>query len=264
MTRVLLRFFLAVAVTFGIAFSFAGPAAAQAPRPSKDDLKAPPELPKMAPAPTVLGMINKVDDENVLVLDLSTGGRVRIALRPDVAPKTVERIKILARQGFYDGTIFHRVIEDFMAQGGDPTGTGQGGSKLPNLEPEFNDLPHVRGAVSMARAQAENSANSQFFIVLQPVLKIDRLYTVFGRVTDGMQYVDAIARGEPPENPSKIIKASIAADNVPPPAPQTPIPDAATTEGLKSLGLTPGMTPGAGIFATPPETPAPPPTPPTA
>jgi cyclophilin family peptidyl-prolyl cis-trans isomerase len=245
--RVFLRFILAVAVTLGIAFSMAGPAAAQGAPPSKDDLKAPAELPKMAPAPTILGMVNNVDDENVLVLDLSTGGRVKIVLRPDVAPKTVERVKILARQGFYDGTIFHRVIDAFMAQGGDPTGTGQGGSKLPNLEPEFNDLPHVRGAVSMARAQAENSANSQFFIVFQPVLKLDRLYTVFGRVIEGMQYVDAIARGEPPENPSRILKASIAADHVPPPPPQTPIPAAATTQGLKSLGL-----PGLNLGTAPP------------
>ncbi len=249
--RIMLRFFLAVALTLGIGFALAAPAAAQPPRPSKEDLKAPPVLPKMAPAPTVAGTVANIDDENVLVLDLSTGGRVKIVLRPDVAPKTVERIKTLTRQGFYDGTIFHRVIDGFMAQGGDPTGTGQGGSKLPNLEPEFNDLPHVRGAVSMARAQAENSANSQFFIVFQPVLKIDRLYTVFGRVIEGMQYVDAIARGEPPENPSKIIKASIAADHVPPPAPQTPIPMTATSDALKSLGL-PGLTPGTTPGITPP------------
>ena len=111
-----------------------------------------------------------------------------------------------------------------MAQGGDPTGTGQGGSKLPDLEPEFNDLPHVRGAVSMARATAPNSANSQFFLVFQPVLKLDRSYTVWGRVVSGMDYVDAIVRGEPPENPSKIVKASIAADKIAPPAPSIPIP----------------------------------------
>ena len=159
--------------------------------------------------------------ENTLLLDLSTGGRVTIAMRPDVAPKHVERIKTLVRQHFYDGTIFHRVIDGFMAQGGDPTGTGTGGSKLPNLKAEFNDLPHVRGAVAMARAGEVDSANSQFYIVLQPSLKLDRNYTVWGRVTDGMAYVDAIEKGEPPANPSKIVQASIAADHVPPPAAST-------------------------------------------
>jgi peptidylprolyl isomerase len=195
--------------------------------PSKADLKAPPVLPKMGPAPTLPGSVATIDEENVLVLDLSSGGRVRIVMRPDAAPKHVERIKTLAREGFYDGTVFHRVIEGFMAQGGDPTGTGQGGSKLPDLAAEFNDLPHVRGAVSMARAQGLDSANSQFFIVFQPVLKLDRTYTVWGRVISGMEFVDAIAKGEPPENPSRIVKASIAADKVPPPAPASPIPAAA-------------------------------------
>ncbi len=155
--------------------------------------------------------------ENTLVLDLSTGGRVTIGMRPDVAPKHVERIKTLVRQHFYDGTIFHRVIDGFMAQGGDPTGTGTGGSKLPNLKPEFSDLPHVRGAVAMARAGELDSANSQFYIVLAPSLKLDRNYTVWGRVTSGMEFVDAIEKGEPPANPSKIVQASIAADHVPPP-----------------------------------------------
>lgn len=197
------------------------------PGPSARDLKPIPVLPKMAPPSNLPGMVVRIDPENVLDLDLSTGGRVRIVMRPDVAPHHVERIKTLTRQGFYDGTVFHRVIEGFMAQGGDPTGTGQGGSKLPDLDPEFNDLPHVRGAVAMARAQAENSANSQFYIVLQPVLKLDRNYTVWGRVISGMQYVDAIEKGEPPANPSRIIKASIEADKVPPPAgvvAATPIP----------------------------------------
>ena len=159
--------------------------------------------------------------ENTLVLDLSTGGRVTIAMRPDVAPKHVERIKTLVRQHFYDGTVFHRVIDGFMAQGGDPTGTGTGGSKLPNLKAEFNDLPHVRGAVAMARAGDVDSANSQFYIIFQPTLKLDRNYTVWGRVTSGMDFVDAIERGEPPANPSRIVQASIAADNVPPPAAST-------------------------------------------
>nr|WP_310524912.1 peptidylprolyl isomerase [Polymorphobacter sp.] len=195
-------------------------------KPSKEDLKPPPVLPKMGPPPTVAGMVATFSDEDVLFLDLSTGGRVKIIMRPDVAPKHVERVKTLVRQGFYDGTVFHRVIDGFMAQGGDPTGTGQGGSKLPDLTPEFNDLPHVRGAVSMARAQSLDSANSQFFIVFQPVMKLDHTYTVWGRVVSGMEFVDAIVRGEPPENPSKIVKASIAADKVAPPAPSTPIPAA--------------------------------------
>jgi cyclophilin family peptidyl-prolyl cis-trans isomerase len=210
-------------------------------RPDPKDLKAPPVLPKMAAPSNLAGMVAEVSPENVLYLDLSTGGRVKIVMRPDVAPKHIERIRTLTRQGFYDGTVFHRVIEGFMAQGGDPTGTGQGGSKLPDLEPEFNDLPHVRGAVSMARAQALNSANSQFFIVFQPVLKLDRTYTVWGRVIEGMAHVDAIVRGEPPENPSRIVKASIGADNVPPPAPSTPIPAAAIT--LPGLPTTPATPP---------------------
>jgi cyclophilin family peptidyl-prolyl cis-trans isomerase len=164
------------------------------------------------------------DTQNLLLLDLSTGGRVTIWLRPDVAPLMVERIKTLTRQHFYDGLAFHRVIDGFMAQGGDPKGDGTGGSTLPDLKAEFNYLPHVRGAVSAARSDKEDSANSQFFIVFQPRLSLDKKYTVFGRVIDGMQYVDSIERGEPPANPSRIVHAYIAADNPPayvagPPAP---------------------------------------------
>ena len=166
----------------------------------------------------------EADPENVLLLDLSTGGRVAIQLRPTAAPKHVERIKTLVRQNFYNGVVFHRVIEGFMAQTGDPTGTGEGGSPLPDLAAEFNILPHVRGAVSMARASDPNSANSQFFIMLAPRLTLDRNYTVFGRVVSGMAYVDAIERGEPPANPSRILRASIASDNIPPPAPGEAIP----------------------------------------
>ncbi len=227
---------LATALLFGIGLA-ATPALAQAPPPpSKADLKPPPVLPKMGPPPTVQGMVAPASDEDILYLDLSTGGRVKIVMRPDVAPRHVERIRTLVRQNFYDGTVFHRVIEGFMAQGGDPTGTGQGGSKLPDLEPEFNDLPHVRGAVSMARAQTLNSANSQFFIIFQPALKLDRSYTVWGRVIGGMEFVDAIARGEPPENPSRIVKASIATDKAPAPPPMSPIPPA--------LPAVPGAGPG--------------------
>lgn len=155
------------------------------------------------------------DPENILFLDLSTGERVAIRLMPEWAPNHVERIKTLARQGFYNGNPFHRVIDGFMAQTGDPTGTGQGGSPLPDLAEEFNMLPHVRGTVSMARAQDENSANSQFFIVFYPRFALDRTYTNFGRVISNMPAVDAIARGEPPENPTRILQASIAADRLP-------------------------------------------------
>jgi cyclophilin family peptidyl-prolyl cis-trans isomerase len=152
------------------------------------------------------------DLENTLYLDLSTGGRVTIQMYPTVAPAHVERIKTLARKGFYNGIIFHRVIEGFMAQTGDPTGTGEGDSDLPDLKAEFNPMPHLRGTVSMARTNEPDSANSQFFICFQPRFSLDKKYTVFGRVTGGMQYVDAIARGEPPETPDRIVKASIAAD----------------------------------------------------
>lgn len=157
-----------------------------------------------------------VTPEETWNLDLSTGGRVSIQLRPDVAPHSVERIKALTRQGFYNGLIFHRVIEGFMAQGGDPAGTGTGGSELPDLAAEFNGLPHVRGAVGMARAQDPNSANSQFYIMFVPRLNMDRNYTVFGRVVAGMNFVDTIERGEPPINPTRIIRASLGSDNVPP------------------------------------------------
>ena len=158
-----------------------------------------------------------IDQDNILHLDLSTGGRVSIMMFPGVAPAHVERIKTLARQGFYNGLTFHRVIEGFMAQTGDPTGTGTGSSALPDLTAEFNAVPHLRGTVSMARATDPNSANSQFFICFQPRFSLDNTYTAFGRVIAGMQYVDAIARGEPPAQPDRILQASIAADNIAPP-----------------------------------------------
>ncbi|WP_226700557.1 peptidylprolyl isomerase [Qipengyuania gaetbuli] len=158
------------------------------------------------------------DPENILLLDLSNGERVAIRLMPSWAPNHVERIKTLAREGFYDGVIFHRVIDGFMAQTGDPTGTGQGGSTYPDLEEEFNFMPHVRGTVSMARAASEDSANSQFFIVFYPRFSLDKRYTNFGRVISNMDAVDRINRGEPPQNPTRIMQASIAADNKPAPA----------------------------------------------
>jgi len=173
------------------------------------------------------------DLENMLVLDLSTGGRVTIQMFPAVAPAHVERIKTLTRQGFYNGVVFHRVIDGFMAQTGDPKGTGQGGSELPDLKAEFNDTPHLRGTVSMARTNEPDTANSQFFICFQPRFSLDKKYTVFGRVTSGMQFVDAIERGEPPVNPSTVTQASIASDNVAPPAFAAPVaavaPEAAIT-----------------------------------
>lgn len=156
------------------------------------------------------------DPENILLLDLSNGERVAIRLVPEWAPKHVERVKTLTAEGFYDGVIFHRVIEGFMAQTGDPTGTGLGGSELPDLEAEFNMLPHVRGSVAMARqADNKNTANSQFFIVFYPRFSLDRNYTNFGRVISNMPAVDAIQRGQPPRDPTTILQASLASDNKP-------------------------------------------------
>lgn len=151
---------------------------------------------------------NMADD--TLTLTLDSGGDVVIKLRPDLAPGHVERISTLAKEGFYDGVVFHRVIPGFMAQGGDPTGTGMGGSKLPDLKAEFNAEPHVRGVCSMARAQNPNSANSQFFICFDDATFLDRQYTVWGVVESGMEHVDALPKGEPPRTPGKIIKATVA------------------------------------------------------
>ena len=189
--------------------------------------------PAMAQTAAPVSAPTAPDLENMLVLDLSTGGRVTIQMFPAVAPTHVERIKTLTRQGFYNGVIFHRVIDGFMAQTGDPKGTGQGGSELPDLKAEFNDTPHLRGTVSMARTNEPDTANSQFFICFQPRFSLDKKYTVFGRVTSGMQFVDAIERGEPPVNPSTVTQASIASDNVAPPAFAAPAaavaPEAAIT-----------------------------------
>ena len=151
------------------------------------------------------------DPENTLVLETSKG-RVVIALRPDLAPGHVERIKTLARQGFYDGVPFHRVIEGFMAQTGDPTGTGAGGSDLPDLRAEFNAEPHVRGTVSMARTSAPHSANSQFFICFDDATFLDNQYTVWGKVVEGMENVDKIKRGEPVRDPDRIVSMRVMAD----------------------------------------------------
>ena len=182
------------------------------------------------------------DLENTWLLDLSSGGRVSIWLRPDVAPETVRRIKNLTRRHFYDGLTFHRVIDGFMAQGGDPKGDGSGGSELPDVKAEFNYLPHVRGAVAMARAEDENSGNSQFYIVLMPRLSLDGKYTVYGRVLQGMQYDDAIEKGEPPANPTRILHAYIAADN-PPPYQAAPAAPASTLEPVTLPGTKPKPVP---------------------
>ena len=148
------------------------------------------------------------DPENTLIME-TTKGKVVIALRPDLAPKHVERIKTLAREGFYDGIVFHRVIDGFMAQTGDPTGTGTGKSKYPNLKQEFSAEPHVRGTASMARSNDPDSANSQFFICFDDARFLDKQYTAWGKVIEGMENVDKIKRGEPVSNPDKIVKATI-------------------------------------------------------
>lgn len=151
-------------------------------------------------------------DKLTFTLDTGNGegGDVVIKLRSDLAPGHVERISELAKDGFYDGVIFHRVIAGFMAQGGDPTGTGMSGSDKPNLGQEFSDAPHSRGVCSMARTQDPNSANSQFFICLDDARFLDRQYTVWGEVESGMDHVDALPKGEPPANPGKIVKATVS------------------------------------------------------
>ena len=152
--------------------------------------------------------------DQTLTFTLDTGdgeGKdVVITLRPDLAPGHVERISELAKEGFYDGVVFHRVIPGFMAQGGDPTGTGMGGSDRPDLKAEFNAEPHVRGTCSMARSSFPDSANSQFFICFEDAHFLDGQYTVWGEVTSGMEHVDALPKGEPPANPGKIVKATVA------------------------------------------------------
>lgn len=145
-----------------------------------------------------------------LTLSLSSGGDVKIKLRPDLAPGHVARIVELANEGFYDGVKFHRVIPGFMAQGGCPQGTGMGGSDKPDLQAEFNNEPHVRGVCSMARTNYPHSANSQFFICFDDATFLDRQYTVWGQVEEGMEFVDALPKGEPPREPGTILKATVS------------------------------------------------------
>ena len=157
-----------------------------------------------------------VDKENMIYLELEQG-RVVIELFPDKAPNHVKRIKDLAREGFYDGVVFHRVIEGFMAQSGDPTGTGRGSSDKPDLKAEFNDVKHVEGIASMARSRKPNSANSQFFIMLADAPHLDGQYTAWGRVTQGMEFVHKIKKGDPGANgmvsgPDKIVRMRVVAD----------------------------------------------------
>ncbi len=189
-------------------------AAAPAPTPSVGPSLA-------APTEVAANLANRLN------LQLSNGGTIVVQLRPDVAPNNVYRIQQLASAGFYNGLAFHRVIPGFMAQGGDPLGTGAGGSKLPDLKAEFSSLPHLRGVMAMARSEANDSANSQFYIMLSAGMTLDRHYTVIGRVIFGMDVVDRIEVGEPPLNPTKIVRAWI---DGPLPAP-TPAAVTAPTPG---------------------------------
>jgi cyclophilin family peptidyl-prolyl cis-trans isomerase len=160
------------------------------------------------PMPSILAPAEVTANKaNHLFLELSTGGTVEIVMRPDLAPSHVQRIQALVRRGFYNGLTFHRVIPGFMAQGGDPKGTGEGGSELPDLKAEFTAVPFLRGTLGAARASDPNSANSQFFIMFAPGPDLDNNYTVLGRVVAGMDVVDGIAVGEPPAEPTKIVRA---------------------------------------------------------
>jgi len=168
-------------------------AAAPAPVPAPASIVAPAEV--------------AANPANKLTLELSNGGTVVILLRPDLAPHHIAQIQTLVRRGFYDGLTFHRVIPGFMAQGGDPKGTGEGGSDLPDIKAEFTSVPFLRGTVGAARAQSPDSANSQFFIMFAPNSSLDNDYTVIGRAISGMDAVDKIAPGEPPADPTKIVRA---------------------------------------------------------
>ena len=204
--------------------------------------KQAPPAPAKPPVSLTVPAEVAADPANKWTLELSNGGKVVVQLRPDIAPQHVYRIQQLTTQGFYNGLVFHRVIPGFMAQGGDPQGTGQGGSKLPDLPAEFSDLPHMRGVASMARAEEPNSANSQFFLMLAPRFTLDRKYTAFGRVIEGMTSVDGIAVGEPPAQPTQIVRATIGGPLPTPPvvaavaAPATPVPAAAETAAPAAAG----------------------------
>jgi peptidylprolyl isomerase len=167
---------------------------------------APPATPLVVPSIAAPPEV-AANRANHLFLELSNGGTVEILLRPDLAPHHIAQIQTLVHRGFYNGLVFHRVIPGFMAQGGDPKGTGEGGSDLPDIKAEFTPIPFLRGTVGAARAESPDSANSQFFIMFVPNANLDNNYTVIGRVIAGMDVVDRIAPGEPPPEPTRIVKA---------------------------------------------------------
>ena len=181
------------------------------------EIVAPPLPSIAAPAEVAANPANR------LTIELSSGGAVVIQMRPDLAPHHVERVQLLVRQGFYNGLKFHRVIPDFMAQGGDPKGDGSGGSTLPDLKAEFTNMPCFRGTVAAARADSPDSANSQFFIMFGPNMGLEKKYTVWGRVIAGMDAVDRIAVGEPPAQPTTIVRAYLGEMSAPAVAPAAPV-----------------------------------------
>ena len=199
-------------------FMFAMPMMALALIAAKPAPPTPPVVTHTAPAAIA------ADPANRLNIELSSGGTVVIQLRPDIAPQHVTRIQTLATQGFYNGLAFHRVIPGFMAQGGDPKGNGSGGSNLPNVPAEFSPLPHMRGVLAMARTADDlNGGNSQFFIMLSAGMSLDNKYSILGRVVSGMQFVDGIAIGEPPEAPTKMARVWIDGPLPAPAAPPAPV-----------------------------------------
>jgi len=211
-----------------IAFALTAAASAQTPPAAAADAPpAKPAIPAAVVAPVLPPAEVSSNLANRLTLVLSNGGTVVIQLRPDAAPANVERIQTLVRRGFYDGVKFHRVIPGFMAQGGDPKGTGQGGSELPDLKAEFTTIPYMRGMVAMARTDDPNSANSQFFIMFSPNIQLWGKYTVIGRVMSGMDAVDKIAVGEPPANPTTMVSARLGDATVVQAPAAAPVPAAA-------------------------------------
>ena len=199
------------ALTAIIFMALAQAAAAQTAAPAQNaaPARAPVAIPPAVTVPVLPPRAVAANPAYKLKLELSNGGTVVIQLRPDAAPAHVERIQTLVRRGFYNGVAFHRVIPGFMAQGGDPKGTGEGGSELPDLKAEFTTIPYMRGVVAAARTDDPNTANSQFFIMFSPNVSLWGKYTVFGRVISGMDAVDRIAVGEPPAEPTKIVRASL-------------------------------------------------------
>jgi cyclophilin family peptidyl-prolyl cis-trans isomerase len=229
-------------MAFGAAAFLALPLLAQATGPQG---LAEPYIPPVKAAPDLVAP--PADPANIINIELSSGGTVSVLLRPDKAPLSIERLKVLTNRGFYNGLTFHRVIDGFMAQTGDPKGDGSGGSDLPDLKAEFNDLPHLRGVMAMARADQPNSANSQFYIMLSPNLTLDRRYTVVGRVISGMGNVDRIEKGEPPLNPSRMTRVYFGA---PPADPSLPAPSAT----VAPRAVAPPVLP-SGPISAPPATP---------